>query len=199
MTRKPFLSSERLEFWKPQISDLDDLVALVDNEDTRRFLGPTRATPASQFERLMRNAGGWSLYGYGIFSVRLPGHPRIAASCGIFHSLRGFGNGLDDVPEGGWVVRRDLWGQGLASEAMAAALAWFDTVHGPRRIACMIDAGNTASERVAAKLRFVRYDKHVDENGITINLYERAAERHPWNKNQPGSPSPPTRSPRPPR
>lgn len=173
MKGKPLLTSKRLEFWKPQISDLDDLVALVDNVDTRRFLGPARATPASQFERMMRNAGGWSLYGYGTFAVRLLGDPRIAATCGIFHSLRGFGKGLDDVPEGGWIVRRDLWGQGLASEAVAATLAWFDMTHGPRRIACMIEAGNTASERIAAKMGFVRYD-HVDENGIALNLYERA-------------------------
>ncbi len=174
MTDKPLFTNAQLEFWRPQIGDLDGLVELVDHEDVRRFLSPTRATPASQFGRLLTNIGCWSVYGYGIFAVRFPGDPRIAASCGVFHTYRGFGKGMDDVPEAGWIVRRDLWGQGIASEAMAAVLTWFDQTHGPRRVACMIEPENAASDRVATKLGFRRYDEHVDEEGMALNLYERA-------------------------
>jgi RimJ/RimL family protein N-acetyltransferase len=176
MNNAPLIKSERLEFWGPRIDDLDDLVALIDHDDTRQFLGPARATPTSQFERLQRNAGSWALYGYGTFAVRLPGKPDIIATCGVFHTLRGFGQGMDDVPEAGWIVRRDMWGQGIASEAMTAALAWFDTHHSPRRVTCMIEDGNTASEKVAAKLGFKAYGKHMldDEDPlVTLTLFER--------------------------
>lgn len=175
MSEGPFLTTERFELWKPAAADLPDLVRLLEGEGMTRFLGPARPTYFSQFERLSRNAGSWALYGYGTFAVRRRGEGQIIANCGVFHSWRGFGKGLDDVPEAGWVVRQDCWGQGLASEVMRALLPWFDEAHGPRRIACMIEEGNTASERLAAALGFVRYDRHEPEGDEPsgINLYER--------------------------
>jgi RimJ/RimL family protein N-acetyltransferase len=158
---------------------LDDLVRLLEGEDMTRFLGPARPTALSQFERLLRNAGSWALYGYGILYLRRPGESGIIGSCGVFHSWRGFGMGLDDVPEAGWIVRQDCWGQGVAAEAMRAALAWFDETQGKRRVACMIEEGNTASERLAAALGFVRYGSHVpeDDDGVALNLFERVIHR----------------------
>ncbi|MCT2401219.1 GNAT family N-acetyltransferase [Novosphingobium mangrovi (ex Huang et al. 2023)] len=175
MTARPVLTTERFELWKPAASDLDDLVRLLEGEDMTRFLGPARPTALSQFDRLLRNAGSWALHGYGNFAVRRPGESGIIGTCGVFHSLRGFGKGMDDVPEAGWVVRQDWWGKGVAGEAMRAVFPWFDAVHGDRRVACMIEEGNTASERLAAALGFVRYDRHEpeDDKGVVLNLFER--------------------------
>lgn len=174
---QPFLTTERFELWKPAADDLDDLVRLLEGEDMTRFLGPARADAFSQFERLSRNAGSWALYGYGICYVRRRGENEIVASCGVFHSWRGFGKGMDDAPEAGWIVRQDCWGQGVAREVMRTALRWFDETHGRRRVVCMIEDGNTASERLAAALGFVRYDCHEPEGeeGAVLNLFERTA------------------------
>jgi RimJ/RimL family protein N-acetyltransferase len=90
----------------------------------------------------------------------------------VFHSWRGFGQGMDDVPEAGWIIHRDHWGQGLAREAMRAILAWFDKAHGPRRIAAMIEESNTASQKVAAALGFLAYARQTFE-GSPLVLYER--------------------------
>ena len=173
----PVLTTERFELWKPAAGDLDDLVRLLEGEGMTRFLGPARATAQAQFERLLRNAGSWALYGYGIFYVRCRGEREIIGSSGVFHSWRGFGKGMDDTPEAGWIVRRDWWGKGVAGEVMRSALPWFDETHGRHRIACMIEAGNTASERLAAALGFVQYDSHEAEDGerTVINLFERMA------------------------
>ncbi|MGF7153999.1 GNAT family N-acetyltransferase [Novosphingobium gossypii] len=173
----PVLTTERFTLSRPAAADLTHLCALIDDEETRRYLGPASAEKQPQFDRLMRNAGSWALYGYGMFMVRPHGEDGIVASCGVFHSWRGFGpeSGMDDVPEAGWIVRRDWWGQGVAGEVMQAALAWFDREHGPRRIACMIEEGNTASERLAARLGFVRYGSHMAEDvspPVRINLYQ---------------------------
>ncbi|MCJ2187422.1 GNAT family N-acetyltransferase [Novosphingobium beihaiensis] len=175
MNHGPILTTDRFELWKPAASDLDDLVRLLEGEDMTRFLGPARAEAQPQFERLMRNAGSWSLYGYGIFYVRRPGESGIIGSCGVFHSWRGFGKGMDDTPEAGWIVRQDWWGQGVAGEVMRAVLAWFDETHGHQRIACMIEEGNTASEKLAAALGFVKYARHAPEGDVALNLFERVA------------------------
>ncbi|MEN9682346.1 MAG: hypothetical protein RLZZ427_97 [Pseudomonadota bacterium] len=169
----PVLITSRLELWQPAPADLADLFALTLSEETRRFLGSFVPTQMDAFNRLHRNAGSWALHGYGTFMVRLRGQGRIIANCGVFRSHRGFGQGLDDVPEAGWIVHQDHWGEGVAREAMEAALDWFDTVHGRQRIGCMIEDGHTASDALAGKLGFVRYGLHQPEGGKALVLYER--------------------------
>lgn len=175
MSDAPLIVTERLELWQPRATDLPDLVELLSGDDMVRYLGPARPTMQSQFDRLLRNAGNWALNGYGTVAVRLAGGDgSIVGSCGVFHSWRGFGKGMDDTPEAGWIVRQDHWGQGIAREAMQAMLGWFDCTHGPRRIACMIEEGNSASDRLARKLGFDPYGEHVDEaDGVRLILYER--------------------------
>lgn len=173
----PVIVTERLELWRPQASDHAGLLALIAPEAVRRFLGPAQATPEDAFARLLRNAGSWALYGYGVFIVRERGCAEIVASCGVFHSWRGFGPkdglGMDDVPEAGWIIAETHWGKGYASEAMRAALAWFDATHGRRRTVCMIEDGHAASAVVAAKLGYTEYGRHQPDEGRALVLYER--------------------------
>jgi len=169
----PVLVTERLELWMPQADDHAGLLALIEPEAVRRFLGPAQPPPEDAFARLLRNAGSWSLYGYGVFVVRERGQAGIVASCGVFHSWRGFGTGLDDVPEAGWIIAASHWGKGFASEAMQAALAWFDAEHGALRSACMIEEGHAASAAVAAKLGYAEYARHLPVEGRALVLYER--------------------------
>lgn len=175
----PMLTTERFELWRPASGDLPDLCRLLADDATRRYLGNISPDAQSQFERLQRHAGGWALYGYGMFYVRAKGGGEIVGQCGVFHSLRGFGAelGMDDVPEAGWIVRADHCGQGVAREVMQAALAWFDEHHGLRRIACMIEAGNTPSERLATRLGFVPYAARQSDDAsrpAALVLLERA-------------------------
>ena len=171
----PLLTTARLELWQPALRDLADLFELTRAEETRRFLGSFVPTEMDAFNRLHRNAGSWALHGYGTFMVRLRGQDRIVGNCGVFRSHRGFGagQGLDDVPEAGWIVHQEHWGEGIAREAMEAALAWFDQSHGRQRIACMIEEGHHASDALAGKLGFVRYGLHQGEQGAPLVLYER--------------------------
>ena len=172
-TTAPLVTTDRLELWQPAAADFAELHALTLGDEMRRFLGNHRPDEADSFSRMMRNAGSWALHGYGSFMVRRRGRAQIIGNCGIFRSLRGFGKGLDDVPEAGWIIHRDAWGQGFAKEAMRASLAWFDATHGSQRIACMIEEGHAVSDALAAALGFVRYESHVLEDGATVNLYER--------------------------
>ncbi len=168
------IQTDRLEMYRPRADDLEVLFTLVAHPETRRHLGPTEAGMADSFDRLLRNAGSWSLYGYGTFVVRLKGQHGILGTCGIFRSYREFGKGLDDVPEAGWIINADDWGKGYAREAMEAALAWFDAEHGPQRIACMIEEGHAPSHNLALSLGFKPYGRHdPDDEATQLILYER--------------------------
>ena len=63
---------------QPRADDLPALYALTEPAEMREFLGPTPPSHADSFARLLRNAGCWSLYGYGteidgIYSERTEG------------------------------------------------------------------------------------------------------------------------------
>jgi len=169
----PLLRTRRLELWQPVAGDLPGLHALTSDAETRRFLGSQAPSAMGSGHRLLRAAGSWALYGYGSFLVRLAGDERIVGHCGVFHSWRGFGQGLDDMPEAGWIIHRDHWRQGLAREAMEAALGWFDATHGQQRVACMIEEGHVASDHLARSLGFTLYGRHQPEQGAALLLYER--------------------------
>ncbi|MDF8332905.1 GNAT family N-acetyltransferase [Novosphingobium cyanobacteriorum] len=165
----PEIATERLELWRPQARDLPGLVDLLADDEVRRFLGARPTGEVEEFNRLMRNAGGWALYGHGIFTVRPKGADEIIGIAGVFHSWRGI-PGLDDVPEAGWIFARKTWGQGIAGEAMRAAIAWYRGSHGNGRIACMINEPNLASIALAEKLGFRRYGTHPQGDDMLILL-----------------------------
>ena len=167
----PVLVTERLELRLPAAGDFEATMAIVGDAETGRFLGqPSEADP---FLRFCRSAGSWLLYGYGTFVIRPRGSDELIGNCGIFHSIRGLGADFDDAPEAGWILRRDEVGKGLAHEAMAAVLAWFERAHGPRRVTCLIAPGNVPSIRLAAKLGFTPMREALLPDGEPVRLFER--------------------------
>lgn len=176
MTGTPVLTTERLELWRPAAQDFRQLHAMMQSEETRRFLGSWEPSEADIFARLLRNAGSWELYGYGTFMVRAKGDPQIIGNCGIFHSWRGLGEDFDNMPEAGWIMAEGQVGKGIAGEAMRAAYAWFDRVHGPCRSVCMIEPGNAPSIRMAEKLGFTRM-REAELGGAPLVLFERIKDR----------------------
>ncbi|WP_420381227.1 GNAT family N-acetyltransferase [Novosphingobium sp.] len=169
------LTTARLELSQPVAADLAGVAAMVAPETVRRFLGNRPVDMAAEYARFARNAGSWALYGYGSFMVRERGSAPIIGICGVFHSWRGFDQGFDDTPEIGWIIGDTAWGRGYATEAARAALAWFDHMQGPRRIACMIEQDNTPSFAIAARLGFVAYAQQ-DYGGRMLSLLQRGED-----------------------
>lgn len=170
----PRLETNRLVLRLPGPEDHMLLRDLVADPQVHRFLGPRPQDPTTDmFSRALRAAGSWQLYGYGLFLAFEKDGGAFVGQLGMFRSMRGFGKGMDDVVEAGWIVARKHWGKGYAHEAMHAALDWFDRKHGIARIACMIEQDNAASVKLANKLGFLRYDEHRLDDGVVVDLFER--------------------------
>jgi RimJ/RimL family protein N-acetyltransferase len=170
---QPVLTTDRLELYRPRATDLPGLAALIAPDAVRHHLGNRQPTLADTFARMARNAGSWALYGYGTFVVRERGRDEIVGNCGPFHSWRGFDAG-NDVVEVGWIIAEQAWGRGYATEAVTAALDWFDRAHGPCRTVAMIAPENHASLAVAARLGFAAFGEHDLEDHRVI-LLQRGA------------------------
>lgn len=171
---EPFLVTERLELWRPAVADEPQMFAIISDPQTHRFLG-RMASRADHFLRFQRGGGSWFLHGYGSFMVRLRGQPAVIGNCGVFHSYRGLGEDFDDMPEGGWIISADHVGQGIAGEAMRAALAWFDQAHGARDVVCMIEPANAPSIALAEKLGFAQTRLAELPDGAAVQLFRRSA------------------------
>lgn len=175
MMNLPLLETERLLLSPPVADDFAATMRIVSDPETARFLG-RNGTIADHFMRFSRSAGSWMLYGYGTFIVRLKDSGEVIGNCGVFHTFRGLGEDFDDQPEAGWILRSDQVGRGIASEAMAAALEWFDRAHA-RRIVCLIEKSNGPSISLAGKLGFKPLREAIMPEGAAVNLLERMPGR----------------------
>jgi [ribosomal protein S5]-alanine N-acetyltransferase len=73
----------------------------------------------------------------------------VIGTCTLFHF-----DGRHRRAEIGYALRSDLWGRGLASDAVAQALDWGFRTLGLHRIEADIDPRNTASRRLLVRLGF---------------------------------------------
>jgi RimJ/RimL family protein N-acetyltransferase len=166
------LETPRLRLRPHGLDDFEAMHALTVAPETRQFLSgePSRE---DSYKRLLTTIASWHLFGYGTFAVVERDGGGYVGNCGLFRLERDLEPPFGGEPEAGWIVARERWGRGYAGEAMAAALAWFDTAHSIRRTVCMISPGNQASERVAAKLGYEPFGLSRYRGGEDVMRYAR--------------------------
>lgn len=66
------------------------------------------------------------------------------------------------LPEVGYILHPDVWGQGLASEAMTAVITHIFKTHAVDTLTADVDPGNEGSIRLLGKLGFVETHRAKD-------------------------------------
>ena len=122
---------------------------------------------------MLRHAGHWALYGYGIFAIEEKAGGRFVGEAGFGHFRRGLGDDFDPFMEASWTISPDCQGLGYATEAAEGALAWIARLRAARTV-CLIHVENNPSLRVAEKLGFGQL-RAVDYRGYRAMLMERGA------------------------
>jgi RimJ/RimL family protein N-acetyltransferase len=147
----PTILTERLILRCWQSGDLAPYATMNEDAETMIHLHGTMDYAAT--ERLVTHLiGMWHLRGFGMWAVELRDDGSFVGRAGLYQTSQW------PDPEVAWSIRRDLWNQGLATEAGAAALAYGFGIIGLDRITSLPSAKNYASVRVAEKLgmRFER-------------------------------------------
>jgi RimJ/RimL family protein N-acetyltransferase len=150
----PTLTTARLRLRAPHLDDFSACMAMWTDPDVVRHLTGKPNTREEVWTRLLRFIGHWCALGYGYWVVEPIAEAAFIGVVGFGDFRRDMAPSLDGLPEMGWVLTRAAHGLGLATEAGHAALSWRDRVLPPGHTVCIIDAANTASFRVAAKLGF---------------------------------------------
>ena len=138
------LETERLRLRPAGIRDVDEYVALSEDPEVTRFVDALDARAAE--ERLRANEREWRDRGHGMFAVLDRRDGRFLGRAGLKYWPQ------FDETEVGWVLRRDVWGRGYASEAASAILDWGFAVVPATYFTAMIDPDNDRSIRVARRL-----------------------------------------------
>ena len=164
----PEPQSPRLVFARHTAADLDDSAAMWADPEVTRFIGG-RALPREEaWSRLLRNVGHWAVLGYGYWVVR-DRTGQFVGEVGFADFHRELAPPLD-APEAGWVLARWAHGQGFATEALRAVLAWGDARFA--RTQCLIDPAHAASIHVAEKCGYA-LRAHGSYRGAPVLVMER--------------------------
>jgi len=174
----PTLETARLRIAPLEAARFDQHVANMTDPRVIQWLGLNG--PQERIEtwrRFCQGAGLWPLLGYGYWGVIERATDRMIGLGGIARFERGLPP-LEGYPEAGWAFAQDAWGQGIASEFLAAVFAWADATHDMPEIRCIIAPENIASIRVAEKQGFVLINRTIDAHG-PIGVYARVTPPAP--------------------
>lgn len=165
----------RLEFRPWYWDDLPDADDLWGDPEVTRWISDHPLDDVEVADRLAREIDDQVTYGLSYWVIADRGTGRVMGCCGLHQRME-----EPAVPELGFHLMRDAWGQGLAREAAASVLrfAW-DRLGVPALFAGH-HPENAASQALLTKLGFV----HTHDE-----LYPATGRRHPsYRLENPGYP-----------
>ncbi len=151
----PTLDTGRLRLRPPRAEDHPASAAMWAEPEVARYTVGQASTHVESWLRLLRNAGMWQVMGFGYWVAEHREDGTFVGEFGLAAFRRPLEPDHGDAPEAGWVMPLARHGQGLATEAMQAVLAWADRSLAAPFTFCVIAPGNVASVRVAGRLGFV--------------------------------------------
>lgn len=156
------LRTERLLLRHLEPGDLDALYALYRDPEIRRYFPEGTLTREQTREELE-----FFLHGHpknpalGLWATIEQATGAFVGRCGL---LPWTIDGTDEV-ELAFLIDKDRWGEGLATEAARGIVAHAREHLGLQRLICLITHGNDASVRVAQKIGMQFEREHTDEYG----------------------------------
>src|ERR1041384_8238346 len=122
----PVLETERLTLRGHRAGDLEDSLAMWSDPRVTQHITGKPFNREEVWARLLRYLGHWQVMGYGLWVVSERATGRFIGEVGLADFKRELPISFDGAPEAGWVLGSPAHGQGYATEAMSAVLAWAD-------------------------------------------------------------------------
>jgi len=141
------IETERLLLRQFREQDFDAYFRIASHPDVRRaFHRVDRPSRDETWRSMAMLAGVWTIRGYGYWAVELKETGELIGRVGAWFPLW-----YPEV-EVGWLIARERWGSGYATEAGAETLRQVFANLGVEHASSLIHPDNVASRRVAEKL-----------------------------------------------
>lgn len=161
----PLVDTPRLLLRPWRDDDLDGYAAMCADPEVMRHMGDgSTLDRADAWRSMAMFVGHWQLRGFGMWAVEERATQRFIGRVGL-HQPEGW-PGL----EVGWMLARDTWDRGYATEAARASLEFAWNVVGVEHVISVIAPENAASVRVAERLGEAP-EGTLDLNGLEVVLY----------------------------
>jgi RimJ/RimL family protein N-acetyltransferase len=142
------LSTARLRFEPFDEGHLDGLQAMNSDPEVQRYLSQRPETPEETLAAIARVKARWAAWGYGWWAfIDSASGELVGAGC-----VQHLGHDRANPHEIGWRLRRDCWGQGLASEAARELARFAFEDLGAPLVTAIRHPDNLASQRVMERL-----------------------------------------------
>lgn len=160
-------TTARLKLRPFTLDDIPPLFEILQAPGIMAFF-PNPATPdLPRVERIVNNTiDHWQKHGYGWWAMELLEYPGLAGWCGLAF-----------LPETGetevaYLIRKELWGRGLVSEAARFSLEYGFQKASLERIICLTHPENLRSQGVALKIG-MRYVDTLEYFGMQCKRFEK--------------------------
>ena len=162
---KTILETARIVLREFTPDDADALALVLSDPETMRYY-PAPYDRAGVEEWIERNRQRYAQDGVGLWAIVLKSLGELIGDCGIIRQVVE-GETLYEI---GYHLRRDLWGQGLATEAAIACRQWGFEHLRVERLISLIRPENVPSRRVAERNGMTVW-KEVDWRGQRHCVY----------------------------
>jgi RimJ/RimL family protein N-acetyltransferase len=155
-------------------ADVDALLAVYGDAEAMQWVGHGQALDRAQCEQWVTvTHRNYTTRGYGMVALVERQSGAVIGFCGLVHP--------DGQPEAEikYALRREFWGQGLATEAAAALLTYGATVLGLDCIIATVAPANTASQRVLIKAGMRLDQTRRNEDGTFTQVFRWHAKIGP--------------------
>ena len=142
------------------------------DEQVVRYIGGQKLSREDTWRRSLAACGQWPYTGFGYWIAETKADRTVVGQLGFADFKRDMQPSIAGEPELGYVFAPGVHGQGVASEACAAALVWADANLEASSYPAIISPENEASIRLAEKLGF-RREPDATYRGEMIALYRR--------------------------
>lgn len=161
----PKIETDRLILRAFREADIEPFFELSQDADVMRYVGDRRVPTLQEAWRAVAGwLGHWELRGYGQWAIEERSSGRFIGRAGIINPAEWPG------PEVGYVLGKDWWGRGFATEAARAAMDWGFEEVGFDDLISLIDPANAPSIAVAGRLGETLRSE-TDLGGHTVLIY----------------------------
>ncbi|SUW64283.1 Uncharacterised protein [Buttiauxella agrestis] len=153
------IATERLILRPQTIMDFDLWYLMYADPKIFHVTNSPGFTPEEGWNRMLRNIGHWSTFGFGIFSIFQRSDGAFLGETGLANFHRGIDEEFDNCAEASWVISPATQNRGIATEAANAAHQWYGDSFSPTKTFCLIVKHHPASIRVAEHIGYRIYDE----------------------------------------